>query len=136
VIYICPTADIDKAWPHVASLLRPAIERSLGRDTEAAMKQLIADGLCQLWLIGEVGIMALACVTRVAEYPSGKRVLNIVALGGKGFDRWAEEIETLKRFARENDCGSLEFIGRRGWLKKMTKFGFEELPAIAMEAKL
>ena len=137
MICLCPPVDIEKAWVFVYPLLQEAVERSLGRDTESALKQMLIDGHYQLWMAGEPGRLSACCATRVAEYPSGKKVLNIVALGGKQFEQWAQELlDTLKKFSLENKCTSIEFVGRRGWMRKLPEYGFEDCRLTAMEYKL
>ena len=137
MICLCPPVDIEKAWVFVWPLLQEAVERSLGRDTESALKQMLIDGHYQLWMAGEPGRLSACCATRVAEYPSGKKVLNIVALGGKQFEQWAQELlDTLKKFSLENKCTSIEFVGRRGWMRKLPEYGFEDCRLTAMEYKL
>jgi len=66
-----------------------------------------------------------ALVTRLEEYPNA-RMLNYLYVGGDDMASWHQEmLDSLERFAKDNDCAGMEIIGRKGWERFMKKFGWE-----------
>ncbi len=89
-------------------------------------------GTAQLWLIYEDRLLIAAIVTELRPYP--KRTMNVLLAGGTKMEIWlAEFIDRLKRFAKYNTCDRIEMVGRKGWLRKLDKFGFVKSPVVMME---
>jgi len=90
------------------------------------MLELLEDGQVQLWAAFEDALCYGAVITEVTGYP-GLSALTILFLGGVQFDRWMEQtIEAMVRFAKEEDCSRIEFMGRRGWKRLMEPYGWRE----------
>ena len=63
--------------------------------------------------------------TEIIEYPR-KTVCRIVTLGGQELDLWVEELlNTLEEWALENGCVAMETVCRKGFIKKLERFGYE-----------
>ena len=79
----------------------------------------------QLWVVyDEEKQIKCALTTEVIEYPR-KKVCRIVSLGGRNLDEWVERwLDILERWAEENDCDSIETYCRKGFIKKLEKFGY------------
>jgi hypothetical protein len=42
-------------------------------------------------------------------------------------DGWEALVsDAMDRFAKENDCSGIELWGRKGWLRRLAKYGYEE----------
>lgn len=125
-------ANISAAWPHVAPILAPAVERS-GTHTIEDVRKSLLNGSAQLWLQWTEKVEA-AVVTEIINYPLVSTVR--VWLGGapepeKG--NWAKLNEMIRDFGRLNKCRFIECVGRDGWLKL---FPDAEKHAVVMRASL
>ena len=54
------------------------------------------------------------------------KTCRIVTLGGKDMDIWVEQfLDILEEWAIDNDCVAMETACRKGFIKKLEKFGYE-----------
>jgi len=54
------------------------------------------------------------------------RVCHIVAAGGKNADTWLDEwYNQIVPIAKDQGCVRLSANGRKGWEKKLSKYGFK-----------
>lgn len=67
-------------------------------------------------------------ITQIKAYSEPReRVLNVLLLGGRSFDRWkAQADQALMSFARVNGCSAIEFACRLGLAKKIAGLGYTE----------
>lgn len=113
--------------------LRDLLEKWLGSVENRSNRMVSVDSLlsqvdedrAQLWVMveeeeGQARDIIGAVVTEIGEYPSGKRVLQILAAGGeKGRmkDGFANARDRCEAFAKENLCDAVIFMGRAGWAR-------------------
>jgi len=83
----------------------------------------------QLWIVfenQEKKIIKAVVTTQIINYPQ-KKVCRIVTLGGQGMDEWVEQVlEILEEWSIENDCEAMETVCRKGFVKKLKNFGYEQ----------
>lgn len=111
---------VNEVWPHVEPLLATAMLRS-GEMTMADMLSRLQDRRLLLWLVWDGTEIVSALVTELAQTISGK-VCVIVAMGGKGRDRWLHLTSQLEEFARAEGCRAMRLYGRRGWKRVMRDY--------------
>jgi hypothetical protein len=89
----------------------------------------LKDAEMQLWVVfdEENGKEIKAVVTtQLINYPQ-KRVCRIVTLGGEGMDEWVAQIlEVLEEWSEEQGCDAMETVCRKGFVKKLKNFGYEQ----------
>jgi hypothetical protein len=128
---VCVGLDL-KFWPVAKEYLKASIEMNRGSLTEEDVYNLIQDKKMQLWGIHD-GDLKAVFTTMVVNYFREKR-LRLVMIGGHEMDNWLEiTAESMDRFARENGCSGIELWGRRGWVKKLERFGYEEYETVVIK---
>ena len=66
-----------------------------------------------------------AAWTSMFVYHPGAKSLQTLFIGGTGYDEWFGEVnDFIRRWAKDNDCKFVEFIGRKGWEIKLKKIGW------------
>ena len=86
----------------------------------------------QLWVIGQ---FKAVCITQIVVRATSK-ALWVYYVAGDDMEDWLSDlVALLRRFGKEKECGSIEFSGRRGWLKTLAPHGFKEA-LVTMRAKL
>ena len=87
-------------------------------------KLLVAE--MQLWIVyDEDANIKSVLTTEIVIYPRMK-TCRIVTLGGEGMDIWVEQfLDILEEWAIDNDCVAMETACRKGFIKKLEKFGYE-----------
>lgn len=117
--------DIDTFWQEVEPFINKALEYNHGEFTTEDIYGWLKNQKMQLWVVHENGIQA-AAVTEVVIYPR-KKIVRILALAGNGFDEWSDDLQALFEFwGKKLDADGIEIIGRRGWIKKLEKYGYSE----------
>jgi len=135
-VYLVPHDLYAAVEPDVRGLLAPVVARSGGRETMDAVWESIEAGHHQLWMIfNESGGLDGAMVSHIKAYTQ-KRMLVINWLAGDNMADWIDEVlDALEQFAKLNECGGLELVGRHGWMRFLKGHGWET-PYIMCERKL
>lgn len=119
--------QVGDVWDRVIGWVDEVCDVSNGRSTPAETLDQCLKGMAQLWIAFDPDTMEPYgyAVSRIVEYPK-LRMLLVEQLGGKEFDAWEYPIhDALVKMAQFNDCNGLELWGRKGWVRKMTKHGWE-----------
>ena len=88
-VSLIPAAHIEEAWPSLASMLEPAVERSHGRWTMEHIMDWALRNEKQIWIVfDDDKTIHCVAVTQNVIYPTS-RMLSIEFLGGAGLDKWA-----------------------------------------------
>ena len=113
-------AHVENIWPHVAHLVRRAMERGgMGRFADVERDVLGANAY--LWVALEQGAVLAAAVTQVTQ-ENDRRLCTIVACGGRDFARWGGLIAGLEDYARAENCKRIEIAGRPGWRRRLPDY--------------
>ena len=131
-----PKEAVKHVWSDVEELLKKSVaDTSRGKIDLIDILNGILTDVYVLWVVlDDEDKMIAAITTRIATYPRRKSmVLDFV--GGSKLNEWKDiVIETIGRFAKENDCQHLEGYGRKGWERALRGNGFySEYIAYRME---
>jgi hypothetical protein len=117
-----PEKDLHIIWNEVEPLIKKALD-----DTYSVRD--ILDGLVknsfQLFISWENKVES-AVITEVVQYPQ-KKILRYFLAGAEGnnLSNWLEPIQQeIEKFAKYNQCQSIEVAGRKGWARKLK--GYEQ----------
>tara|TARA_R110000744_G_C19257479_1_gene550987 strand:- start:375 stop:821 length:447 start_codon:yes stop_codon:yes gene_type:complete len=125
-VSLIPSGAFNIVAKDVEKHLAKSIEMAHGRENMAVIWEALLKDERQLWMFFDEDNKAEgALVTRIEHYPL-KKMLNLMFIGGENIEAWHEELlETLERYARENDCSGLETVGRKGWERFLKKFDWD-----------
>lgn len=119
---ICVGLDL-AYWPQVKDDIAEALSRDGGRLGIDDMYGFIQDQSMQLWAIHDGDIHAVM-TTEIVNYMQ-MRAVRIVTVTGKDSEQWLDLlIETVSAWGAENGAHAVEFVGRKGWEKTLSKRGF------------
>jgi len=78
-----------------------------------------------LWIVFDDDKKIIAALTtRFVDYPD-KRLLAGQFLGGEKIMQWRDSmLETLERWAKDNNCDGVEMTGRKGFTKVLAPHGW------------
>jgi hypothetical protein len=128
-ISFIPYGLIGKFLPGVLPFLEESSKRSNGRSSVDDLIRLIITGQYTLWVVmDEVNnVIYGQFMTEVKEYPSNKMlVIQHVALKPHIMNLIEEKMQTIaERIAKDFKCAGIEYIGRPGWKKYASKFGYK-----------
>lgn len=106
---------MELAWFQAAPHLLRAIKRTKKSDMKSCLHSCL-EGTSQLWTQIEIDGCIGAIITDIESYHNGRKVLRIVALGGDDLKSWGRlGLDRIEAFAKEEDCNSVEMVGRKGW---------------------
>lgn len=118
---------VDRNMSVVRECLLPIEKNSRGTITlEEVIRQFEAKE-CQFWaVLGDEhpGVIHGIIVTKILEYPSGRRVFLMAHGGGiiSNEEVPMEVIGLYEKIARDRKCHAIQIKGRKGWLKKFPHF--------------
>ena len=115
-----PEKDLHIIWNEVEPLIKKALDDCY--TTDDILKGLINNSF-QLFISWNNKVES-AVVTEVADYPQ-KRVCRYFLAGGSNMNNWLEPIQQeIEKFAKFNNCQTIEVAGRKGWARKLK--GYEQ----------
>jgi len=113
-------AQVHEFWPHVASLIRAAMEKgrlSSFTDVEHAVR----NGNALLWLAWNGETVKAAAVTELTQ-ANGETFCTIVACGGHDRAQWLPLLAELEAYGKAQGCAAMRIYGRRGWRKLLPEY--------------
>ena len=122
-ISLMPSDRLTLVWQQCEKLLEKSCKRSNGRSTPQDVFYDCLNNRASLWIIFDTYTLdIIGCsITKINQYPTGKRMLNIDHVTGKKMDKWADMgLKVIYDWAKANDCAGIEGVGREGfwnWIK-------------------
>jgi len=118
--------ELNKWWPSTQPLVDKALEKGHGEMDSDDIHSMIEDGDCILILAVVGDNVAAAIVTTLVARPA-LRELIILTAGGCELDEWLDEVMFMfDKLAREQQAEIISIHGRRGWVGKLKKYGYNE----------
>src|SRR5262249_7424267 len=113
-------AQAHEFWPHVASLIRAAMEKgrlSSFTDVEHAVR----NGNALLWLAWNGETVKAAAVTELTQ-ANGEKFCTIVACGGHDHPPMLPPLAGPQAHGKAQGCAAMRIYGRRGWRKLLPEY--------------
>ena len=123
-ISLIPPDHIDAVWLKAGPLLKKATDLSGDRYKVSDVYRQLRKGDKNLWIAFEGDAVLGAVTSEVVDYP-GRRMLILHFCGGEDMASWfTPMLDTLERWARDNNCNGIEVFGRDGWKRWLGRSGF------------
>lgn len=126
MLYGWRSDTVPDKWPKV----KGHIDRGLSSDytLEQVYNDLtVADA--QLWT-WETDDVHAALVTKIEEFPDGKRFCLLLSAGGCRVHDWKSQLPVVEDWAKSEGCVELRIYGRRGWLRVLDGFKEREVTMV------
>ncbi len=124
IVPLRPTDAIRK-WDEIEPVLKPAMTFEDGKYDLDDVWQMIKDEKAHCWIAFDGETIYGAAITQIVDYPK-KSMLLVLCLAGKDFHLWDNIVKDFfVPYAREARCAGIEFLGRKGWVKRAAKLGFK-----------
>lgn len=129
VVSAVPCTLIDLLWEKVSAILARPIALAHNEVTIDSTYKKLKSGESMLMVVSRGEYVLAAATLEVRELESGLRALYIPLVGGVEMDNWMERFLLIcKAIAKDLNCTELRGIAvRKGWLKKLNSFGWEEV---------
>jgi len=121
-----PSQEIDEIWEVCEPFIEKAAKKGQSEMTSQDIYNFCKDAKMQLWIVfdSEANIKAVV-TTEIINYPK-KKVCRIITLGGEEIDNWLHSITVIEAWAEENECHAMETFCRKGFIKKLEHYGYEQ----------
>ena len=122
-ISLMPSDKMTLVWEQCEKFLEKSCKRSNGRSTPKDVFYDCLNNRASLWIIFNTDSLDIVgcAITKINQYPTGKRMLNIDHVTGKKMNDWADRrLKVIYKWAKANDCAGIEGVGREGfwnWIK-------------------
>jgi len=121
-----PTELMDKYLPAIEPLISKALDRNNGEMDWGDVSTLLRCGQYKLFITYNTHSIIQATIVKVVEHPK-YNALSIILMGGSDIHKWGKSFhEVMVKYAKHYDCRTIEFTGRKGWIKLMSQFGYKE----------
>lgn len=133
VIFVVRDSNIDQWWDKALPFVNKALEKGQGQYDAEDVRSMIEEGFGVMILAYIDGDIVAAMVSILDEFPL-IRQMTILLMGGDNSDEWFDE--TMKAFAEiasEQQADVITVHGRRGWVRKLKQYGYEEIHTTVMK---
>ena len=125
-----PGQKVDDIWTQALPLLRRGFESPEIADR---YYDKCKDGKAQLWGVFEDQHILAAMLTEIVTI-GGRKVCNVISIGGTRMKEWFHFMPLLEQWARENGCAAMRHANcRLGWAKALKDY---ETTRITLEKAL
>lgn len=112
-------------WDFLAMQIKKAQDKGDGESSPVDLCRKALNNQAQFWcVINEEGIKNVT-VTEIIQY-SNFKTLHIITTTGENFEEYSHCHKALEDYAKEINAKSIEFWGRKGWLRKLKPMGYKE----------
>jgi hypothetical protein len=126
-ILLIKKEDYLNVFSRIEEYIEGAAKYTFGRFTSNDIKNELLTKSRQLWVIFDTQTVYGFVITELSNYPQ-KKELVLHFTGGIEFNKWHKPIlETLKTFAKKEQCDVIEFCGRSGWTKLFKQDGYKPI---------
>lgn len=130
--YDVPAQLVPEVWEAARPYIASSLDYHPFLDSNGVLMLLLA-GRAQL-ILGVDGKLIGAAVMERVEYPSGRIVGNVVAMGADpGFllKYFEAAFNHGEKWCKAHGCDTMGLLGRRGWAKFVTRRGWKVQPGIS-----
>ena len=123
--------QIDEIWPDAEPLIAKAVEYCRGETNIEHVRDSLVEGTTKLLAVSdEEGVLIAGIILSMIIYPE-KKVCLVSFAGGTRMEDWADQtLPIAEKIAFEAGAGSLRISGRKGWLRKFAKYGYQEYSTV------
>ncbi len=122
-----PVEYVVDVWPKIRPFVSATVKYTFGRYEPEDVLELLVAGSHLMWVVIEDKEITGVVITTFLQYPRAK-YLSCPFVMGQDFDKWkAPMLETLRKWAADNDCDGIESTARLGWARKFKDDGYEAL---------
>jgi|TARA_R110000796_G_scaffold148579_2_gene265452 hypothetical protein len=121
-----PSQEIDEIWEACEPYIELGAKKGQSEMTSKDIYNFCKEAKMQLWIVfdSESNIKAVV-TTEIINYPK-KKVCRVITLGGQEIDNWLHSISVIEAWAEENGCHAMETFCRKGFIKKLEHYGYEQ----------
>lgn len=117
--------EIHDLWPSISPGIEKMVAKGIGLTTA---HDCLCKALSGEWLVFIVLHESKVVLTALTAIERGHRkVFTVVGAWGEQMDEWVDEFhQGMVKIAQEQGCDSISITGRRGWVKFLKPYGFNE----------
>jgi len=124
-IYGVETAYLDQAWDDIAPFIQKGLDFAQGEMTIIDIYQMIKSHQVVPIVMSYQGEILSVVTMEISEKPQ-KKVMCLMTAGGTEIDAWLDEfMQVAEHLAIEQGCDAIYINGRRGWEKKLKRYGYD-----------
>ena len=123
-------------WPYVSDLLKKPLDRSFGELEVEHIYSYLAEGHQDLLIVKDTDNKIIrVCTSQIIIDPM-QNVYQIILVGGEGFKvkEWVDKCwnkdSPILKYAKEQNCVRIETIVRDGFVKILSKYGFNKTATV------
>ena len=106
--------DLPGMWADLEPLLIEACEHSNGESNVQSVVDGVFAGAYQMLVFMRGHVPESVLLLTISQFPTGKKILEIVLASGKGLKSWIHFEPQLLGIAKQYGCTSVRMIGREG----------------------
>ena len=121
MLRLLSSPELAERWGHIKPEIDKALIHGCGDLTSYGLFLQCLGGVAQCWEADTGFVM-----TRFEHMEDKKRLAITTATSSDWFAEGPQALEFLEHFARSSGCTRVICYGRRGWIRLLKKYGYEE----------
>lgn len=114
-------------WHIIEPYVRKSLAYGLGDLTTYDIFIECQQFICQCWIREEEhGVINGVAITRLLTHKQYKEMVIVCTTSEGWFEHGPEILKMLEQFGRDMECKYASVYGRKGWVRALKDYGYEE----------
>ena len=125
--------ELADRWHEIKDYVNESLVHGLGDVSAHDLFIECLQNICQCWLVEEEDELIGVAITRILRYKKYSELVIVTTTTNKWFEVGPTVLEDIEQFARDMDCKYTSLYGRKGWVRALKKYGYEQPYTILMK---
>ena len=130
---VISNGELADRWHEIKDYINEALVHGLGDVDALDLFTECFQNICQCWLVEEEDELIGVAITRVLRYKKYSELVIVTATTDRWFEVGPRVLEDIEQFARDMGCKYTSLYGRKGWMRALKKYGYEQPYTILMK---
>lgn len=123
-LYAVPPYAVDEVWSEISPFIQKGLDYAHGEMGIDDVKQMVLNDVVVPIVMAHQGKVLAVVTMEISEKPS-KRVMSLMTAGGEELENWLDEfMHVADKLAIEQGVDAIYVTGRKGWEKKLRRYGY------------
>ena len=120
--------ELSRRWGYIVDMVDRALHHGGGSVTSYGLFIQCLAAQAQCWISEDAyGSIKGVAITRYEEQEGTKFLAVVAATAPEIFAKHGDEVlATFEDFAKSTDCEKMVIYGRKGWVRALKQYGYEE----------
>ena len=125
--------ELADRWGDLKDYVNESLIHGIGDVTAHDLFIECLQNISQCWVLEDEDELVGVAITRILRYTKYSELVIVTTTTDNWFEVGPRVLEDIEQFARDVDCKYTSLYGRKGWVRALKKYGYEQPYTILMK---